>query len=107
MPNGSSGDQLMTFTNMILSRLNVREVSLRGGLIIIYEGCDVKQEEVRLIDIDAFQGKTEPWFQRFGFVNTWDKRYGHVVAEDNKLDPAAVQRIYKGNMPTEITIDDD
>ena len=69
IPNRLSGTQLMTFTNTLLTNLHIKRASLFDSATIHYEGCNGNPERVTLMHLFAIQGKTQGWYERFGFMS--------------------------------------
>ena len=67
---GLSGNQLMVFSNAILSKLEIQRAYLWDVANLEYTGCYGFRTSVRLIDLCALQGKTRALFERFD-ISHW------------------------------------
>ena len=93
IPNELSGTQLMTFIDILLPRLNIKQASLEDYASIKYIGCNDIKERIQLIDLYAIKGETKSWYDKFGYINRGDQW----------LITAIMREIYDQILPQSIT----
>ena len=69
--NGLSRSQLMRFSNALMSRLKVYTAYLMDTAHIKYVGCELRLQQLQLIDFYAIRGFTYPWADLFGFYSPY------------------------------------
>ena len=77
--------QLMIFSNAVLERLWIKRASLKDNLYYKYVGCDDEEESISLIEIYAIFGKTQGFYESFGFMRPFGYRRQESMTLENMM----------------------